>query len=612
MNKRLVAHHLGSVAWLIGAAMIFSLPWAWPQFGHTKQLEVRGLFGLLLSMIIALGLGAVLRKWGGSSSGALFRKEAMAIVGLSWVLATVLGGLPFWLSRTACGLVVELVDGDQFVQVRGRLKRAPSADQMRVLRALTSAGARGLTTEELNRQTSLDAADRVAEQLQSLDDDWRYAILPAGAGDDAVPPEDGRIRIRPAPMTLVDCFFESQSGFSTTGATVLARIEDAELVPRSVLFWRSSTHFLGGLGIMVLFVAVLGQGSAGKAMMRAEIPGPSKDSSQTRMQHAAWTFGGTYCLLTVVLAVLLHVEGMNWFDAMCHAFGTMATGGFSTYDRSLGHFDSALIDYTVIVFMILAGTNFTLLYLAIIGRFRALLSDVEWQVYIATLFVATVLVVIWGMGHADFATSGVSPWDTLLAAVRYGAFQVVSIMTTTGFGTHDFDKWNNFGRGALFLLTFVGGCAGSTGGGVKVIRHILFHKVMRLEVEHAFHPSVVRPLRLAGKPVDDPSLRHQILVYFSLILAIFVISWMALVMIEPDSTWSSGGQRVENKLIDSATCVSATLNNIGPGLGVIGASENYAKFSPLAKLLFVFLMMLGRLELFVILVMFMPSFWRTY
>ena len=416
-------------------------------------------------------------------------------------------------------------------------------------------------------------------------------------------------------MTPADWLFESQSGFSTTGATVLTELEKPELVPRCILFWRSSTHFLGGLGIIVLFVAVLGQGSAGKTLMRAEMPGPSKEGSQARMQHTALWFAGIYFALNIVLTIILLVEGMSLYDALCHAFGTMATGGFSTHNESLGWFDmngdnGPLIEMTIVVFMILAGTNFALLYVLVLPKlglkekFFRFFGDVEFRVYIAIILGVTAMVCLFGLLlNNDFSD--------LPSAIRYGLFQVVSILTTTGYGTRDFDGWNSFGRGVLFLLMFVGGCAGSTGGGMKVIRHILFLKIMRLEVEQAFHPNVVRPLRLGGKAIDDKDLRRNIMVYFGLILVIFVFSWMALVTIEPDSTWTLNGQPASNKLIDSASGIAATLNNIGPGLGIVGATKNYAHFTFASKLLFTWLMMLGRLEIFVILVLFMPSFWRS-
>jgi len=402
------------------------------------------------------------------------------------------------------------------------------------------------------------------------------------------------------------------------------------MVPRSILFWRSSTHFLGGLGIIVLFVAILGQGSAGKALMRAEMPGPTSDSSQARMQQTAWAFASIYAALTLILTVILHLEGMIWFDALCHAFGTMATGGFSTKNASIGYYNSVPIDMTIVVFMILAGTNFALLYVLVsfrwrpVERLRRVLGNVELRVYLAIIVGVTLLVVGFGHFHQDFTprnlTAGLSGpgedlgpgrWKDLPQAIRYGLFQVVSILTTTGYTTHDFDSWNSFGRGILFLIMFIGGCAGSTGGGLKVIRHVLFLKILGHETERSFHPNVVRPLRLGGQVIDDPDLRRNILVYFALILVIFVFSWMALVTIEPDATWTANGQPVGNKLIDSASGVAATLNNIGPGLGTVGAKENYSQFSAPSKLLFTWLMMIGRLEIFVILVLFLPGFWRV-
>ncbi|MFV2066202.1 MAG: TrkH family potassium uptake protein [Pirellulales bacterium] len=615
MDLRLVARHVGTIAWLIGVAMLFSIPWAFPAFGHTAHIETRGLAALIVSIIICGLVGGLLRGLGRHQETVLYRKEAMAVVGLSWVLATVLGAFPFWLSRTDRGLAITFRDATTDVLVEGMPLQPPSPRHAAVLKTLTTAGGAGYDLPTLVAESRIPDAPRLLDELCRADPAWATNLVvgdisPHAAGD---PP---RYRVRAVPMSFVDSLFEAQSGFSTTGATVLTRIEDRVLVPRCILFWRSSTHFLGGLGIIVLFVAVLGQGSAGKALMRAEIPGPSKDGAQTRMQHTAWNFAAIYCLLNAILTILLHLEGMHWFDALCHAFGTMATGGFSTYDTSLGHFDSlpgargAMIDYTVIVFMILAGSNFTLLYFLMIGKPGRLIGDVEWRTYLALLIGASALVIAHGMYYEDFAPPGASWWEHFLAACRFGTFQVVSIMTTTGFGTHNFDEWNSFGRAVLFLLMFVGGCAGSTGGGMKVIRHVLFLKILRLEVEHSFHPSVVRPLRLGGHPVEDPELRHNILVYFCLILVIFVFSWMFVVAVEPDETWTAGGQPLANKLIDSASSVSATLNNIGPGLGIVGATQNYAGFSVWAKSLFVFLMMVGRLEIFAILVLLMPSFWR--
>ena len=539
MNKPLLCKLLSLVAMLIGTSMVFSLPWALPVCGGIWQYEGKGFFSLLGAMLICFAAAAGLRYLGRGTGGQLFRKEAMAVVGLSWVMATLLGALPYILSGTRCT------------------------------------------------------------------------------------PDDQ--------MTFVDAMFEAQSGFSTTGATVLTDLEVPQdrtrspLVPRCILFWRSSTHFLGGLGIIVLFVAILGQGSAGKALMRTEMPGPGSSNPQARMQHTAWVLFLIYAALIAALTLLLLAEGLTFFDALCHGFGTMATGGFSTYNASVGHFaarpdlyNGPLIEMTITAFMFLAGTNFMLMYCVAVFQPHRVLADVEWRIYVAVLVVVTVLVVAVGLLSYDFTGNNgmVAAQPTTDGnrsfgdAVRYGLFQVVSIMTTTGFCTDDFDRWNSFGRGILLLLMFVGGCAGSTGGGLKVIRHVLFVKILRLEIEQAFHPTVVRPLRLGGEPVEDQQLRKSILVYFGLVLVIFVASWLFTIAVEPDETWTEHGHRIEHKLIDSAGCVAATLNNIGPGLGVIGATENYTNFAWYTKLLFIWLMMLGRLEIFAILVLFVPGFWR--
>lgn len=522
MNYRLVCRMLGRIAILIGAAMVFSLPWAHPALGvrlhlngadrladgsATPAFETTGFLALIASIAICFATGGLMAWFGRGADGRLFRKEAMAVVGLSWLMATVLGALPY------------LFSGCEF---------APGK-----------------------------------------------------------------------PMTIADALFESQSGFSTTGATVITDLEQPG-VPLCVLFWRSSTHLLGGLGIIVLFVAILGQGSAGKAMMRAEITGPTKEGSHSRTQHSAMFFAGIYLALNVVLAILLKLQGLSVFDALCHAFGTMATGGFSTYNASVGQFKSPAIDYLIVAFMVIAGTNFTLLSFVLLRQPGRLLGDSEWRAYLVVIAVSTALIVTIGLFEKDF--------DDFAGAVQYGLFQVVSIMTTTGYGTHDFDGWGPFNRSLLLLLMFIGGCAGSTGGGLKVIRFLLFFKILRLEIEQAYHPTVVRPLRLGGQPLEDQNLRKSILLYFALILTLFIGSWLFLVAFEYNSVW---GDQIESKLVDSASAVAATLNNIGPGLGIVAPTENYASFSWYSKLLFIWLMMLGRLELYSVLVLTWPGFWKS-
>ncbi|MDG2384155.1 MAG: TrkH family potassium uptake protein [Pirellulaceae bacterium] len=619
MNLRLLAKHLGTICLLIGATMVFSLPWALPQLGQREEtlnsaarFETDGFIALLCSIAISVAVGIGLKWWGRFAKGEIYRKEAMAIVGLSWVLATILGALPFILSDTYRSSSVRLNAPSESFQIFdfeswrwSSWKTVPPlpSESYEVIHALSEAGAKGLTHQQLTKFRA-NAAEVLANLRKNRD--WQSIVLLPGT-----PGPDDRInnyRLQWVRMTITDSMFESQSGFSTTGATVMSDLEDPFLVSHCMLFWRSSTHFLGGLGIIVLFVVILGQGSAGKAMMRAEMPGPSKDSSQSRMQHTAWLFAAMYCILNLVLSIILQLMGLSWFDAICHAFGTMATGGFSTYNDSVGHFHSVSIDFVIILFMGLAGTNFTLLYFVLRFQPGRMFADTEWRTYAGLILIVTLLVILFGTAYHDFR---MDEEDTLameaLNGFRYSLFQVVSIITTTGYGTHNFDAWNSFGRGILFLLMFVGGCAGSTGGGLKVIRHVLFIKILRLEIEHTYHPRVVRPLKIGGRAVEDPELRKNILVYFCLALIVFVLSWLLIITIEPDVTWGNDSQ---HKLLDTASAIAAMMNNIGPGLGTVGATENYGNFTALAKLHFIWLMMLGRVEFFAIVVLFVPNFWR--
>ena len=505
MNYRIVCKYLGVIALLIAVTMLFSLPWAYPNLGQragheSAQFENQGFYALSESILICVAVGLLLVVSGGKRAGPLYHKEAMAVVGFTWILATVLGALPFYLSSTGRGPAIRMSSDTTAYAYdvswyRGGWRRSEGLTDLQqdALKKLLAAGNKGISAHADQTQT--------IETLLGLIDSQPVFRSCIEFPDDA----QNEIRVVWIRMSFVDALFESQSGFSTTGATVISDLEDATLVPHCILFWRSSTHFLGGLGIIVLFVAILGQGSAGKALMRNEVPGPHQESSEARMQHTAQVFAGIYIGLTLTLVIILKLCGLSMFDAFCHSFGTMATGGFSTYNASLGHFDSTLIESVVIVFMLFAGMNFTLLYFLFRGMPSTMFRDVEWKTYMWIVLIATILVVVSGLAMNDFG--GQSGLAGIVRALRYGLFQVVSIITTTGYGTHDFDGWNNLGRCILFVLMFVGGCAGSTGGGIKVIRWLMMTKMLGLEFERAHHPRVVRTLRLGGKPIDDPKLR---------------------------------------------------------------------------------------------------------
>jgi trk system potassium uptake protein TrkH len=516
MDRQLICRLLGLISLLTGASMALSLPWTLPLLGQTKQFDSVSFLGLFEAMIICAGIGGGLMYVGRSARGRhLFRREAIAVVGLSWILATLLGAVPFWLTGTC-----------RSVDTKGH----------------------------------------------------------------------------PVRMDLFDGIFESASGFSGTGATVLQDLEDPALIAPAILFWRSETHFLGGIGIMVLFVAVLGLGSAGKALMLTEMPGPSQESSHARSQRAAGTFAVIFVGLTGLLTFLLWIESVPLFHAICHAFGTVATGGFSTFNDSVAHFGSVSVEMTITLFMILACTNFTLLYYVVLLQPSKLARDIEFRTYLFILFAATTAVVATGLYVGDFADFG--------QAVRYGLFQVTSILTNTGFGTRDFDKWNSLSRAILLVLMFIGGCAGSTSCSIKVIRYVLLLKIFWIELERSFHPNVVRWIRLGGKPLDAPDLRKNVTLYFSVFLMIFVVGWVTLVALEPDSTWIEAHHPARDKLIDCASAVAATLNGVGPGLGIVGEAENYGHFHAASKLVLTWIMLLGRLEIFVLLALLVPRFWR--
>ena len=398
--------------------------------------------------------------------------------------------------------------------------------------------------------------------------------------------------------SYVNSYFEAMSGLTTTGATVLTRIDT---LPRSLLLWRALTHWLGGLGIVVLFVAVLPiLGVGGKRLFRVEAPGPTAEGVRPRIQETARALWLIYLGLTVAEVVLLCAVGMGLFDAVCHTFATLATGGFSTRNASIGEINSLPVEMVIIVFMVLAGVNFGLYYNALRGQWRNVVRDPELRVYLALLVVASAVVVccLWG-GHV-VTTAGHDAGLSLGAATRQGIFQVVSIQTTTGFCTANFDLWPFLPKAILVMLMFVGASGGSTGGGIKVVRVAIMVKVLLAEIEHVFRPKVVRTIRWANVTVD-PEFRQGVLAYVLIILALFGLGTAALMLLEAHQ---------DIDITTAATATVATLNNIGPGLARVGAIENFSWFSGGSKMVMCLLMALGRLEVFAVLVLFMPRFWR--
>lgn len=383
----------------------------------------------------------------------------------------------------------------------------------------------------------------------------------------------------------IDALFEAVSGFTTTGATVLT---DFDGLPRGVMFWRSFTHWIGGMGVLVLTLAILPQMTGRTShLVRAESPGPSLSKIVPKMGDSAKILYLIYGVLTVIEFAALIIAGMNPYDAAIHAMGTAGTGGFSNYGASVGAFESPAIEIIITCFMVLFGVNFALFYRVLTGNWREAARSEELHWYLG-IFGASVL----------FITLMILPqYGHFFTALRFGSFQVASIMSTTGFATADFNLWPLAVRALIVLLMFIGSCAGSTAGGLKVVRVALLYKLSRREVRHNFQPRKVQVVRFEGKGVEERQLTQVLVFFFVYLLLIF--GGMFLLTLE-------GRFDIETNLTAALTCVS----NVGPGLASVGPMENFAGYGPFAKLVLSMLMLAGRLELFPILLLFHPSVWR--
>ena len=388
-------------------------------------------------------------------------------------------------------------------------------------------------------------------------------------------------------MGLTDAFFESMSGLTTTGATVLVGIDD---LPISIRYYRQQLQWLGGMGIVVLAVAVMPMlGIGGMQLYRAETPGPIKNSKLTpRITETAKALWYIYLGLTVACAIGYWLAGMTVFDAIGHSFSTVAIGGFSTHDASIGFFHSPLIAAIASLFMIAAGMNFALHFLALRQRnFLVYLQDTEVRVFLGFLLLVTVLTcgVLWSTNTFSDATT----------TLWHGVFQVISIGTTTGFTTSGFHWWPSLLPVLLIMMSGIGGCAGSTAGGVKVIRMILLYKQGRREINQLIHPSAFFPIKLGGKPVPD-NVINAIWGFFALYIFSYLVLSLAMTATGADP-------------LTAFSAVTACLNNLGPGLGAV--AKNYAAIDPAGKWILSGAMLMGRLELFTLLVLLTPAFWRS-
>ena len=532
MNFRRIARLLGLIADILGVSMLFSLPWAFAPLGGDWVQENAGFLALLCSSLICVAIGEILRFLGrAAKDDQILRRESIAVVPLSWILAILLAALPFLLSGT-----------------------------------------------EVRKGVAMSAADAI---------------------------------------------FEATSGITTTGATVLANVEDPRAVPRTILFWRATTHFLGGLGIMVLLVILVGQGVAGKMMMNAEL-GAAALGSPMQIQSVARYLSYLYAGMALILTILLKICGLSLFDALCHAFSTLSTGGFSTYNGSVGHFatdpgcNGPMIEWTLIIFMILAGSNFLLLLQLICDKRPALLRDTEWRGYLQIILLATIVVFVSGIVCQDFEVygtesvpiveteNGLLPWTTSL---RLTVFHVVSGLTGTGFCLDEYERWNGLALLVFIHLMFIGGCSGSTAGGTKVIRNLIAVRTISQEIGRAHRPNLVQTVRV-GKAVFEKETTSAVMTYLcAFLLSVFLVAFVALTF-EPLLESQTPVCDEEGRVINALSASLSMHSNVGPAFGPFGAKGNYGFLCSKVKLLFSWAMLMGRLELYLPILLFSPAFWR--
>jgi trk system potassium uptake protein TrkH len=429
----------------------------------------------------------------------------------------------------------------------------------------------GLLLEYINRSSFDELSQR--ESIVIVASGWLMAAIFGG------------IPFMMAGLSTIDAVFETMSGFTTTGSSILPEIE---IYSKSILFWRSMTQWLGGMGIIVLVMAILPRiAVAGRQMFRSEAPGPMKDKLKPRLKDTAQILWWVYIFFTVLEIVLLYFAGMTLYDSTVHTFPTLATGGFSSKNLSIAAYDNVRVELIILIFMFIGGANFNLFYRTIRVDWKALIKDREFQTYTFIILISTLVIVLelWNWG------------ETLTRSLRFASFQVVSIITTTGFASADFSLWPESTKFILLLLMFVGGSAGSTGGAIKVVRIVLLMKYGAREIYKSIHPRMVKSIRL-GDIVIPEDVMQGVFAFFVLYLLVFVGSSLVLSMIGLD-------------FMSSISASATTLGNVGPGLStLVGPMSNFGSLHVIGKLVLIFNMWVGRLEVMTVLVLFVPSFWK--
>ncbi len=384
---------------------------------------------------------------------------------------------------------------------------------------------------------------------------------------------------------FTNAYFETMSGFTTTGATILPTVEG---LPESILFWRSLIQWLGGMGIILFSIAILPLlGVGGMELYKAEVPGPTPDRIKPRIAETARTLWKVYLLISCLEVFFLCAGGMTLFDALCHTFTTLATGGFSTRNLSIEYYGSPYLEGVITVFMLVAGINFSLHYQLLRGNIKGFWKNGETQFFLAVFLIAALVITV---------NLRLSLFDSLMTSFRHASFQVASILTTTGYSSHNFAVWPFLSQLLLLVLMFVGGCTGSTGGGIKCFRIMLLFKQGYREIYRMIHPRAVVPVKLGGRSVS-PRILEGVWGFFFLYLLLFVLNTLVMTLLGVD-------------LITAISAVAACIGNIGPGLNAVGPAANYNHLPALGKWCLSFCMLLGRLEIYTVIVLLVPEFWK--
>ncbi|QGU94667.1 TrkH family potassium uptake protein [Clostridium bovifaecis] len=385
--------------------------------------------------------------------------------------------------------------------------------------------------------------------------------------------------------SIVDAFFETSSGLTTTGSSIL---NDVESLSEGIIFWRSFTHWIGGMGVLVMTLAILPSAKPGMfQIMKAESPGPNPGKLVPKLGQTAKILYGIYIIITIIEVILLKIAGMSLYDSLIHTFGSVGTGGFSNKGLSVGSYNNIYIEVIITFFTLACGVNFSLYYQALKGNIKEIFKDEELRLYLGVVFAAIILITI-NIHGSTFRGIGES--------LRYSSFQVVTIITTTGYATTDFNLWPTFSKMILVSLMFVGGCAGSTAGGIKNVRIVLLFKVIKRELLKIIHPKAVYTVKVGGKAVEEESLM-SIASFFFIYLIIFITNIFIVSLDGFD-------------IVTTTSAVAATLGNVGPGLGMVGPMGNFSEFSSLSKIVMSLGMIIGRLEIYPILLLGVPSFWK--